>query len=167
MTRSLSTGRLAVAAAHAGAALAVHAPELHDAFTAALPEAADTVGRRLRGALVREDIGDARARHAGPGTRHGFDRVEFPCAGAGDPVDLLPGLEAPGFAAEIHNAVVKLAIAMARRPSAGTRRDYRLADSDPRRVRHPATVTRHPHPHAAPAAPDPHAAPAAPDPHAA
>jgi siderophore synthetase component len=114
MTRSLTTGRLAVAATHAQAALAVHAPELVDAFTAALPAAADTVGRRLRGALVREDIGDARARHAGQGTRHAFDRVEFATAGADDPVDLLAGLDAPGFAAELRNAVVNLAIALAR-----------------------------------------------------
>ena len=53
MTRSLTTGRLAVPAMHAQAARAVHAPDLVDAFTAALPAAADIVGRRLRGALVR------------------------------------------------------------------------------------------------------------------
>jgi hypothetical protein len=119
MTRSLTTGRLAVAAAHAGAALAVHAPGLLDAFEAALPAAADVVGRRLRGALVREDIGDARARNAGQGTGYGFDRVEFAAAGADDPVDLLYGLDAPGFAAELRNAVVNLAIAMARNAGPG------------------------------------------------
>jgi len=53
MTRSLTAGRLAIAAAHTSAALAVHAPQLTDAFTAALPEAADVVGCRLRGALVQ------------------------------------------------------------------------------------------------------------------
>jgi siderophore synthetase component len=126
MTRSLTSPRLAIAAAHAAAALAVHAPDLTDAFTAALPEAADVVGRRLRGALVREDIGDARARHAGQGTAHAFDRVEFATAGAGDPVDLLAGLDAPGFAAELRNAVVNLAIAMTRPVPAGD-----LATSDP------------------------------------
>jgi siderophore synthetase component len=118
MTRSLTAGRLAVAAAHAEAALAVHAPHLADGFTAALPHAADTVGRRLRGALVREDIGDARARHGGHGTGYAFDRVEFTTAGADDPVDLLDGLDAPGFAAELRNAVVNLAIALARQAAA-------------------------------------------------
>ncbi len=115
MTRSLTAGRLAVAAAHAEAALAVHAPHLVDGFTAALPAAADTVGRRLRGALVREDIGDARARHGPHGSAHAFDRVEFATSGADDPADLLTGLDAPGFAAELRNAVVNLAVALARR----------------------------------------------------
>ena len=119
MTHSLTGRRLAVAAAHAEAALAVHAPDLVDGFAAALPVAADTVGRRLRGALVREDIGDARARHAGQGVAHGFDRVEFAEAGADDPVELLIGIDAPGFAAELRNAVVNLAIAMARPGGAG------------------------------------------------
>ena len=114
MTHTLATGRLAVTAAHTAAALAVHAPDLADGFAAALPVAADTVGRRLRGALVREDIGDARARHAGQGRPHAFDRVEFDTAGVDDPVDLLAGLEAPGFAAELRNAVVNLAVALAR-----------------------------------------------------
>ncbi len=115
MTGSTQISRaLAVTSAHAEAALAVHAPELLDAYVAALPAAADTVGRRLRGALVREDIGDARARNAGQGVAHGFDRVEFAAAGAADPVDLLGARNAPGFAAELRNAVVNLAIATAR-----------------------------------------------------
>jgi D-ornithine---citrate ligase len=114
MTRALSPGRLAVAAAHAEAALAVHAPHLVDAYAAALGVAADTVGRRLRGALVREDIGDARARHAGQGVPHAFDRVEFASAGADDPADLLTGTGSAGFAAELRNAVVNLAVALAR-----------------------------------------------------
>jgi siderophore synthetase component len=114
MTRSLSTGRLAIAAAHAEAALAVHAPAIADGFLAALPEAADTVGRRLRGALTREGLRDC-----GPGREHAFNRVEYDSSGAGDPVELLDrsGLEAPGFAAELRNAVVNLAIAMARPPA--------------------------------------------------
>jgi D-ornithine---citrate ligase len=127
MTRSLSSARLSIAAAHAEAALAVHAPRLVDAYTAALPVAADTVGRRLRGALVREDIGDARARDAGQGRPHGFDRVEFATAGAADPVDLLAGIDAPGFAAELRNAVVNLAIAMAHPPSDVDGRDPDVA----------------------------------------
>jgi siderophore synthetase component len=113
MTRSLSTGRLAIAAANAEAALAVHAPELTAGFLAALPEAADTVGRRLRGALTREGIRDC-----GPGESHAFNRVEYATSGVGDPVELLRE-DAPGFVAELHNAVVNLAIAMAR-PRAAT-----------------------------------------------
>ncbi|MEV4705173.1 IucA/IucC family protein [Actinoplanes sp. NPDC049316] len=113
MTRSLTARRLALHAAHAGASLAVHAPHLHDPFMAALPEAADVVGRRLRGALVREGL-----LAPGPGARvHAFHRVEYAHAGADDPADLLPdGLpgNAQGFAAELRNAVVNLAIAMAR-----------------------------------------------------
>ncbi|WP_239169094.1 IucA/IucC family protein [Paractinoplanes deccanensis] len=95
--------------AHTEAALAVHAPELVAGFLSHLPEAADTVGRRLRGALVREGIRDM-----GPGLRHGFGRVEYATSGVADPVDLLDGIEAPGFAAELRNAVLNLAIAMAR-----------------------------------------------------
>jgi siderophore synthetase component len=109
MTRSLSTGRLAIAAAHAEAALAVHAPDLTDRFLAALPEAADTVGRRLRGALTREGIRDC-----GPGRTHAFNRVEYDRSGVGDPVELINDLPAEGFAAELRNAVVNLAVAMAR-----------------------------------------------------
>lgn len=116
MIRSLSTGRLAIAAAHAEAALAVHAPELTDGFLAALPGAADTVGRRLRGALTREGIRDC-----GPGEAHAFNRVEYASSGVDDPVELLKE-DAPGFAAELHNAVVNLAIAMAR-PRAATADD--------------------------------------------
>ena len=113
MTRSLAT-RLYLTAAHTGAALAVHAPQLSDRFAAALPEAADVVGRRLRGALVREGIVPA-----GSGDRmHAFHRVEYAGAGADDPADLLPDRlpgNAAGFAAELRNAVVNLAVAMARR----------------------------------------------------
>ncbi|MGA5298621.1 IucA/IucC family protein [Nucisporomicrobium flavum] len=113
MTRSLTARRLALHAAHAGASLAVHAPDLHDPFMAALPEAADIVGRRLRGALVREGL-----LPAAPGDRfHAFHRVEYAHAGADDPADLLPADlpgNAAGFAAELRNAVVNLAIAMAR-----------------------------------------------------
>jgi siderophore synthetase component len=112
MTRSLAT-RLALTAAHTGAALAVHAPQLSDRFAAALPEAADVVGRRLRGALVREGIVPA----ATGDRMHAFHRVEYAAAGADDPADLLPERlpgNAAGFAAELRNAVVNLAVAMAR-----------------------------------------------------
>jgi siderophore synthetase component len=109
MTRSILTGRLAIAAAHTEAALAVHAPALVPGFLEALPVAAGTVGRRLRGALIREGIRDT-----GQGRSHAFNRVEYDTSGVGDPVDLLSGLDAPGFAAELRNAVVNLAVAMAR-----------------------------------------------------
>ncbi len=108
MNKTLRPERIA----HTEAALAVHAPDLVPGFLAALPEAADTVGRRLRGALVREGLRDM-----GPGVRHGFDRVEYATAGAPDPVDLLGDIDAPGFAAELRNAVMNLAIAMARPPA--------------------------------------------------
>nr|WP_296070229.1 IucA/IucC family protein [uncultured Actinoplanes sp.] len=71
--------------------------------------AADTVGRKLRGAMTREGIRDM-----GPGERHGFGRVEYPSSGVGDPVELLGDIDAPGFAAELRNAVTNLAIAMGR-----------------------------------------------------
>ncbi|MEJ3744360.1 IucA/IucC family C-terminal-domain containing protein [Actinomycetes bacterium KLBMP 9797] len=104
-------------AAPAEAHLAVLAPHLVEPFRAALPRAAQTVGRRLLGALCREDIGDARARHAGQGRRHAFDRVEFDAVPAADPVELLPpALRQHQLAAELSDAVVNLAIAYARRP---------------------------------------------------
>ncbi|MEV4640173.1 IucA/IucC family protein [Actinoplanes sp. NPDC049548] len=135
MTPGLAARRLAVTAADSGASLAVHAPHLLDPFTAALPVAADVVGRRLRGALVREGL-----TAPAPGDRvHAFHRVEYAHAGADDPADLLPpGLpgNTAGFAAELRNAVVNLAIAMARQddtpgtggdPDAGAVSGERLA----------------------------------------
>jgi siderophore synthetase component len=113
MTRSLTSGRLAIRAAQAEAALAVHAPHLVDGFLGALAEAADTVGRRLLGALVREGL----AADPGGGSPHGFDRVEFAAGAVPDPIAVLPaGLpgNADGFAAELRDAVVNLAIATAR-----------------------------------------------------
>ncbi|KUL30915.1 IucA/IucC family protein [Actinoplanes awajinensis] len=110
MTSSLTTGRLAAAVAHTQAALAVHAPQLVEGFLDQLPQAADTVGRRLRGALAREGLSDDRA----GGTRHAFHRVEFARSGVADPVELLAGIDAPAFAAELRNAVINLAIALAR-----------------------------------------------------
>lgn len=110
MIRSVSTGRLAAAAAHTEAALAVHAPHLTAGFVANLPHAADTVGRRLRAALVREELTPAYTR----GRVHAFNRVEYPTAGVNDPVDLLAGLDNGTFAAEIRNAVLNLAIALSR-----------------------------------------------------
>jgi D-ornithine---citrate ligase len=118
MTRSLSPDRLA----HVEAALAAHAPELLDGFLAALPEAADTVGRKLRGALTREGLRDT-----GPGEQHGFGRVEYATAGVDDPADLLGDIDAPAFKIELRNAVVNLAIAMSRpRAAAGDDPDWQL-----------------------------------------
>ncbi|WP_229074780.1 IucA/IucC family protein [Actinoplanes sp. DH11] len=108
--RSVSTGRLAAAAAHTEAALAVHAPHLVDGFLRHLPHAADTVGRRLRAALVREELTPPVA----GGRTHAFHRVEYPVAGVSDPVDLLAGIDNGPFAAEIRNAVINLAIALSR-----------------------------------------------------
>ncbi|MEV6597937.1 IucA/IucC family siderophore biosynthesis protein [Actinoplanes sp. NPDC051346] len=126
MTPRVTDRRLPVGAADASAALAVHAPRLLDPFTAALPVAADVVGRRLRGALVREGLASA-----APGDRvHAFGRVEYAHAGADDPADLLPtGLpgNTAGFAAELRNAVVNLAIAMARQKPAAD--DGKRADA--------------------------------------
>jgi siderophore synthetase component len=108
--RSVSTGRLAAAAAHTQAALAVHAPALADGFVRNLPQAADIVGRRLRGALVREGLTPAVV----GGREHAFNRVEYPTAGVSDPVDLLAGIDNGPFAAEIRNAVINLAVALSR-----------------------------------------------------
>ncbi|GID28069.1 IucA/IucC family protein [Paractinoplanes brasiliensis] len=118
MNKTLRPERIA----HTEAALAVHAPDLVPGFLAALPEAAGTVGRRLRGALTREGI-----KNTGPGEPHGFGRVEYPTAGVADPIDLLDGLDAPGFATEIRNAVTNLAIALARpAPPAGDTADEQI-----------------------------------------
>ncbi|GIE78786.1 iron transporter [Actinoplanes philippinensis] len=111
MIRLATTGRLATAAAHTEAALAVHAPHLADRFLHHLPTAADTVGRRLRAALVRENL----TPETPGGRRHAFHRVEYPDAGVADPVDLLTGIDNTGtFATEIRNAVLNLAIALTR-----------------------------------------------------
>lgn len=114
-----SPGTVRDAAAHAETHLAVRAPHLRAPFRAALPKAAAAVGRRLLGALWREDIADTRRRYEGTGHRHAFDRVEFEAAPAGDPVALLPPsiVDGPGWAlaAELANAVANLAVAYARR----------------------------------------------------
>ncbi|GAA1888202.1 IucA/IucC family protein [Asanoa iriomotensis] len=106
---------LDTAARDTTARLAVIAPDLVAPFRDALPRAAATVGRRLAGALYRENIGDARERYAGVGRRHAFDRLEVDKID--DPAaDLLPpGLPgAAGLAEELTNATVNLAIALAR-----------------------------------------------------
>ncbi|GAB7045240.1 IucA/IucC family protein [Catenuloplanes indicus] len=115
------------AVAHTTAGLGRAAPGLLPAFRDAIPEAARTVGTRLLGALIREDIGDARTRYGGRGTRHGFDRVEpDPADVPDDPVALLGGDPAAwGLAAEIVDATANLALAFARPP---VRVDVRDAD---------------------------------------
>ncbi|GAA4737023.1 IucA/IucC family protein [Phytohabitans rumicis] len=116
-TCALGAGTVRDAAGHVESHLAVRAPELLDPFRAALPHAAASVGRRLLGALWREDIGDTRVRHAGRGRAHAFDRVEFAAVPAADPVDLLPVASWP-LTVELTNAVVNLAIAYARTAAA-------------------------------------------------
>lgn len=107
----------------AEAQLAAAAPELVAGFRAALPRAAQTVGRRLLGALCREDIGESRARYAAAGTRHAFDRVEFAAVPVDHPVRLLPDELAGGagrvLVDELRDAVLNLAIAYARRERLG------------------------------------------------
>jgi siderophore synthetase component len=131
VTRTIPTGpwqrpgaRVPHTGAVHGAALAERqlaelAPHLVDGFRAALAPAAASVGRRLLGALWREDIGDTRAGHAVAGHPHAFDRIEVADLPARDPVDLLPPamMDHRGWAlaAELSNAVVNLAIAYARR----------------------------------------------------
>ncbi|HWH00134.1 MAG TPA: IucA/IucC family protein, partial [Pilimelia sp.] len=119
--RATGAGRLGAVAAAAREQLARAAPELVDGFAAALPRAADLVGRRLLGALCRERLGSrAAARHAAAGTRHGFDRVEFAHSPADDPAALLPAVAGrAGLAAELRDAVVWLAVAYARRDAGG------------------------------------------------
>jgi D-ornithine---citrate ligase len=103
---------LAAAAADTEAHLAAAAPHLVAGYRAALPAAADLVGRRLLGALFRENVVSVRQ---GPGRLHAFNRFEFCTAGTGDPATLLPADGADGLAAEVTNATVNLALAYARR----------------------------------------------------
>ncbi|WP_246274307.1 IucA/IucC family protein [Phytohabitans houttuyneae] len=114
-----SPGTVDDAAAHTETHLAAHAPHLRAPFRDALPQAAAAVGRRLLGALWREDIADTRIRYEGTGDRHAYDRVEFGAVPAADPVALLPPsiVDGPGWvlAAELANAVANLAVAYARR----------------------------------------------------
>ncbi|MDR7275910.1 IucA/IucC family protein [Catenuloplanes atrovinosus] len=133
---ALAPVTLTDAIAHTTAGLTAAAPALLPAFRDAIPEAARTVGTRLLGALIREDIGDARARHAGRGTRHGFDRVEpDPADVPDDPVALLPqallDTGAWALAAELADATANLAVAFAR-----PRAVIRPADADETALAH-------------------------------
>jgi siderophore synthetase component len=108
----LAALELAAAAGVAERELAEAAPYLVERFRAALPAAADDVGRRLRGALHREGL-----RPDPAGTAHAFGRVEHRDAPA-DPARLLDGLDHPGLAGlatEVTDATVNLAVAYARR----------------------------------------------------
>ena len=109
---------LAGAAADTEEQLAAAAPHLVDGYRAALPAAADLVGRRLRGALFRENVLPVRK---GPGRLHAFNRYEFASAGTGDPATLLPRDGGDGLAAEVTNATVNLAVAYARRAAVDAR----------------------------------------------
>ncbi|HEY3008441.1 MAG TPA: IucA/IucC family protein [Micromonosporaceae bacterium] len=131
---SAPTAELGVAAARAAAELADVAPHLVAGYRTALPRAADVVGRRLLGALWREDLADVRTHPPGPGRWHAFDRMEFDRSPAGDPVALLPSsiVDGPGraLAAELTDAVVNLAVAYARREG-GAAADTMDGDADP------------------------------------
>lgn len=115
---------LAGAAADAEAQLATAAPDLVEGYRAALPAAADLVGRRLLGALFRENVIPVKK---GPGRQHAFDRYEFDSAGTGDPASLLPPDGADGLAAEVTDAAVNLAVAYARRAAIDERLRSRAA----------------------------------------
>jgi siderophore synthetase component len=93
--------------------------DLVDGYRAALPAAVDTVGRRLLGAAWREQVGRARTALATwPSRRYGFDRWEGAEPVVRDPAELLRdvlGVDSPGLAAELSDAVTNLALAYARR----------------------------------------------------
>jgi D-ornithine---citrate ligase len=91
----------------AAAQLRAHAPALVAPFEEALPRAADTVARRLVGALHREGL----APWTGPGARHAFNRVEPVLDRPHDPAELVADR---GLADELASAVVGLALAYAR-----------------------------------------------------
>ena len=104
----------------ARAELAVLAPELVNGYTEALPDAVDIVSRRLLGAAARERLGavDTVLRDRAV-RRYGFDRVELAEHLDTHPVALLArlGVESPTLAAELTDACVNLAVALARRPA--------------------------------------------------
>ncbi len=117
-------------------ALADAAPELVAGFTAALGAATDVVSRRLLAAAYREDLHGSRsgAIWSADGEqvllpsglhrarRHGFDQLELLDPVATPPerllADLVPDPTArAGMAAELADARVNLALALARRPA--------------------------------------------------
>jgi D-ornithine---citrate ligase len=94
--------------------------ELAPAYREALPRAVDVVGRRLLGAAWRERLGGARGLLAGRALRrYGFERVELAEPVTAPPAALLSalGVDAPGLAEELADAVRNLALAYARRPA--------------------------------------------------
>lgn len=102
-------------------------PARHEGYLAALPAAADTVARRLVGALRREGLaGVTGSAHAielpqGPvaARRHGFGRAEPVGDLPTPPLDLIADLGTTlggGLPAELGSAVANLALAYARRP---------------------------------------------------
>jgi siderophore synthetase component len=109
------------------------APDLLPGFRAALPHAIDLVARRVLGTACREGLAEP-SRAAGGGDRvsvprigrgnlvlrmrrHAFDRLECDQPVEVDPVQLLADLtgDAGPVAAELADATVNLAIALARR----------------------------------------------------
>jgi D-ornithine---citrate ligase len=128
-----AAGPVPAVAAETERALRAAAPELVDGFRAALPTARDAVARRVIGAVCREGLSGHGApawsgerlfvAKAGGGylvtraDRHGFDRIEVTQATEADPVRLLSDLvgEHAAVGAELADATVNLAIALARR----------------------------------------------------
>jgi siderophore synthetase component len=123
-----------VAAAEAEAALAETAPELRAAFREHLPRAMDVVSRRLVGAAFREGLTGAATWAGGQAflpladggylvaraEQHAFDRIEVAEPLVLDPARLLRRLvgHGPGpVEAELADATVNLALALARRPA--------------------------------------------------
>jgi D-ornithine---citrate ligase len=117
---SLATSPTAARAAQAEAELAGLEPALVPLLRRELPRARDIVARRLVAAALREGLADT----DGPGLgiaveRHGFNRVEPVEPIDADPALLLDRvvgpLAAPAVRAELADACVNLALALARR----------------------------------------------------
>jgi siderophore synthetase component len=119
-------GPTAARAARAEAELAAHEPQLAPLLRRELPRAADIVSRRLLAAALREGLVDpdgetVRVPASGASvtlTPHGFGRLEPAQTVAGDPgrlLDAVAGREVPAVRAELADAAVNLALALARR----------------------------------------------------
>lgn len=109
-------------------------PARHEGYLAALPAAADTVARRLVGALHREGLAGVTASPHTielPAGRvaarwHGFGRAEPVGDLPAPPLDLIADLGATlggGLPAELGSAVANLALASTRRPGLPTATD--------------------------------------------
>jgi siderophore synthetase component len=112
-----TTGPTAVRAVQAEAELAEHEPDLVPLLRAHLPHAMDVVARRLVAAVIQEGLPGAGQPPARV-QRHGFGRADAIETVPGDParlLDILTDVQAPGLQAELSDACVHLALALARR----------------------------------------------------